>query len=665
MSTAAKGITELNRQGLRVQKQPIRLSSCLGSGGEGGVYAIAGSEDRVAKLYHQALDKNKSEKLEVMAENKGRSLLKISAWPLEVVTDKNGRTRGFVMGRLDREWKPVVELYNPGSRRKSFPQTDWRFLVRAALNTARAFGYLHRHHCIVGDVNYGNLLVDNQARTKFIDCDSFQFKFKGKLYTCDVGVVDFTPPELQNESLKAKARYERHDCFGLAVIVFLLLFMGRHPFAGVWKGAPGQEPALPTAIARCLFAYSSRHTLLTPPPVGLRLDHVGPRAAQLFERAFTKAAPGKDRPSAVEWIECLSRLEKELVQCRRSHQHYYPGSIGNCPWCEQEARGIVLFEPASRLVPFPPGGASADPRMLMAAIRAVDGVGQVPALHCQPPSEASKAAMAAANRSRLARLSFGFTLAAGVSMIILSLALRWITDSSWFWILVATPVVAMAIHRIVRPNLAPFREEYLRAEATWNTYQDKWEAEAGEGAFKEKLADLDAAFEQLQKLAEFRTELVESGTERKRKDALVSLLRTERIDSGKVPGIGQSRAATLGRHGVISAYDITSQKISGIPGFGPGLCFVLLNWRSGLETHFRYGQGRRIILSSREIQAIDREVESKRLALTAELARGPETLRAMKRSVDLKRQGPLRAEAEAAGAAYFSAKLDLEKASLA
>ena len=62
----------------------------------------------------------------------------------------------------------------------------------------------------------------------------------GKIYRCVVGVPEYAP-ELQGKSFKDVDRRPEHDRFGLAVLVFHLLMMGRHPFSGVSLD-PGDMP---------------------------------------------------------------------------------------------------------------------------------------------------------------------------------------------------------------------------------------------------------------------------------------------------------------------------------------------------------------------------------------------------------------------------------------
>jgi DNA-binding helix-hairpin-helix protein with protein kinase domain len=89
---------------------------------------------------------------------------------------------------------------------------------------------------------------------------------------CKVGVPEFTPPELQGKNLSMNFRTFNHDYFGLAVLIFYTLMMGRHPFVGCYLG-PGDMPPIDRLIADYRFAYSGRHssTLMDPPPTCQRL----------------------------------------------------------------------------------------------------------------------------------------------------------------------------------------------------------------------------------------------------------------------------------------------------------------------------------------------------------------------------------------------------------
>src|SRR6185436_5915052 len=109
----------------------------------------------------------------------------------------------------------------------------------------------------LGDVNDRVALVTDNALVRLIDCDGFQITHKGRTHTCDVGVPTHQPPELQGvKSFRGLARSANHDAFGLAVLIFQLLFLARHPFSGSY-GDAGDMP-LERAIREFRFVYGAK-----------------------------------------------------------------------------------------------------------------------------------------------------------------------------------------------------------------------------------------------------------------------------------------------------------------------------------------------------------------------------------------------------------------------
>ena len=225
----------------------------LGRGGEGTVHAVNGAPKLVAKIYLKAPDAAKAEKLRLMTRGQSPGLLGVAAWPIDLLTDERGAVRGFLMGRISAR-QDAHRLYSPKSRRRTFPDADFRFVVRAATNLARAFAQIHAAGHVIGDVNHGNALIGKDGTAVLIDCDSIQVRERSRTFACDVGTPLFTPPELQGKAFRGLKRTESHDRFGLAVLLFHLLFQGRHPFAGVY--ADGEMP-LERAIAESRFAYGA------------------------------------------------------------------------------------------------------------------------------------------------------------------------------------------------------------------------------------------------------------------------------------------------------------------------------------------------------------------------------------------------------------------------
>lgn len=324
----------------------VRLGKILGYGGEGNVHEVVGDASVAAKIYHNLPEPAKARKLSLMTRTTALSdLNKISAWPVGTLHKfPNGPVLGFLMPRIANSEETHV-LYSPAQRKLKFPQADWSFLVHTARNLAAAFATFHSTgNIVVGDVNPKNILISHKAEVTFIDCDSLQFSANGDDYLCEVGFPECTPPELQRDSFKDLPRTQNHDDFGLAVLCFHLLFMGRHPFVGRFHGQ-GDMP-IEKAIREYRFAFgtSVRSRQMSPPPDSLGLDCLPNQIATLFERAFSlERARAGSRPSAIQWVNALEALEKNLARCADDSGHKYYRSLARCPWCTIESKGGPAF----------------------------------------------------------------------------------------------------------------------------------------------------------------------------------------------------------------------------------------------------------------------------------------------------------------------------------
>ena len=179
-------------------KQPVSLGRELGRGGEAVVYEVAGRSDLVAKIYHSAPGIVYQTKLRALVTVSSADLLRFAAWPAALLYDSQS-LRGFTMPRITG-FGEIHALYGVAHRRREFPSADWQFLIHAALNCAVSVGAVHQRGFVIGDVNQKNVLVSPQAMVRLLDCDSFQVNVAGKVLPCEVGVLEYTPPELQGRS---------------------------------------------------------------------------------------------------------------------------------------------------------------------------------------------------------------------------------------------------------------------------------------------------------------------------------------------------------------------------------------------------------------------------------------------------------------------------------
>ena len=319
-----------------------KLGQEIGAGGNGTVYSVSRRPELVAKIQHTKPTAHEIEKLEALARGASPDLMTVAAWPMDLLKAGNGEVVGYLMPRV-LEARPLHELYSPRARVQHFPSADFRFLVHAAANVARLFAAVHKAGFICGDVNHSNILARQSGTVAAVDCDSFQVG-DGTRFPCLVGTELFVPPELMGAALGATRRTANHDNFGLAVLVFHLLLMGRHPFAGRYTGK-GEMP-IERAIAECRYAYSqdTRRTQMSPPPFVPPLANVGPAITDLFERAFAPDARKGGRPSPEAWVDALDALKTALAPCSSVPWHYHHPSTGACPWCAIEAPArIKLF----------------------------------------------------------------------------------------------------------------------------------------------------------------------------------------------------------------------------------------------------------------------------------------------------------------------------------
>jgi hypothetical protein len=324
--------------------RPVRLAAELARGGEAVVYEVQGRAELLAKI-HLPGKAPDAGKLAAMLAMTDVALRNQCAWPVDMLHD-GGQFAGFLMPRIANH-RPLFELYLPKLRLAEFPRADWRFLLRAAENTARVFHDLHQAGVVIGDVNHSNLLVAPDATVRCIDCDSFQITAGAQRWLCRVGTGDYQPPELQGRtSYDGVVRTLNHDNFGLAVLIFQLLFAGRHPFSGRWLGV-GDAPSIEEAIRSFRFAYA-RHRMvgLRPPANALPLRALPDKIRELFELAFDRAATKGGRPTAEHWATALQALSRNVRQCRRQRLHWFYSGASTCPWCELEQQsGAVLFGP--------------------------------------------------------------------------------------------------------------------------------------------------------------------------------------------------------------------------------------------------------------------------------------------------------------------------------
>lgn len=590
-------------QEIIIGKDQVSLAALIGKGGEGEVYAIKGRSGQAAKIYSASLRTKREDKVRAMVSKRLYAKTDLVAYPSEIVTDLRGSFLGFVM-LLVPDYRPLHELYNPKSRRRHFPRADYRFLVRAAQNVARAVGKVHQAGCVIGDLNHSGVLVAQNATVALIDADSFQFRSNGKFYPCEVGVRDYTPPEIQGKNLASVQRIIEHDNFGLAVAIFHLLFMGHHPYAGRDEGP---DISLGEAIAQNRFAFSLTRqfeTRTSPPDGALTLDLFPDAIIRSFEAAF--GLKSEARPRALEWIHALNELARTLKRCTYANAHFYPSAAQSCVWCKLAwQRGIQMFP----VVPAATPDILTDTLGTEQAIREILAFRFPSATNILPPTTAQARASSAlrgaqADKRRRKLLSL-LKIVVGISMMVgASAAVIGIVEPTSAWrnmggVLAAVGVTSNIVGIILihmgwhdlgdhtietGPFLQAFKDadelvqreldEFLRRNDLTEAIKVRGDTDAAIAAYKDQDRALDNELGVLESNRDVRQRHV--------------YLDRFLICRANISGIGMAEINELISFGIETAADIDWPTLLKVSGLDDGIKSQLLDWRRGHESRFRY-----------------------------------------------------------------------------
>lgn len=518
----------------------LQLTERLGRGGEGEVYALADGSNRAVKVYHTP-DAVRAAKVQALVTAGLSYTCKDIAFPLGIVRSTEGKFAGFTMKKV-RDHLPIYELTGTASRRQHFPHADWRFLVRVARNVAGIVATVHRAGVTIGDVNSAGFLVSQQATVTLIDADSFQFG----AYRCRVGMPEYTPAELQGKRFDEVNRTADHDAFGLAVLLFQILALGRHPYAGV---ASGRAVQIDAAIVQGRFCYSMiRKIGAVPPPGTIGLSDFPAAVRFLFERAFAPR-PGR-RPSAAEWVVALIRLEQDLGSCIDQPAHVIPSLVTPCPWCRierQTGRHIFLRSVAPR---------SSVPSVLPIYARVASAIEHakrfagetVVPMWSRPEVVPGKAAMK----------------------------------------MLASDGPIGPLHRLhfqLNPTAGPvgkFVERYDAARADAKRAMEEWRTRLGIWDIARLVDGLRSDLARLDRVALHRPVLLAQASSKITEQEIQARLATVPISGALISGIGSGLCSLLAGKGIVSAADIDRCALEAVSGIGESRIVALLFWRAAL-----------------------------------------------------------------------------------
>lgn len=341
-------------------RTPFIVGACVGEGATGFVHSIVGNSRSVLKLLKaNALSVDAKAKILAMLSNPpsgieishaGQRHVQIS-WPERVVFSEEEDFVGFSMPMVDTTASaPLHLLLQRSERAYSKLRKDYVFRLYVALNLATVVSKLHTsgHHVV--DLKPQNVrFYKDNGLVALIDCDGMSVVGASRMrHPANHYSEEYIAPEVGfsrgTHAVSATQLREPQDHFALAVIVFLLLNEGIHPFQGV----PVANGAIPSTVQESidenLYAYGFiKNPRQLPSPASLHSEFdIDTRA--LFDRAFCQPA---NRPTASEWHEHLKRLmppdgDLALTECKKGEGHIkFHGR--NCAHCERDRRGRKKF----------------------------------------------------------------------------------------------------------------------------------------------------------------------------------------------------------------------------------------------------------------------------------------------------------------------------------
>lgn len=601
----------------------IEIGQELGKGGEASIYEVSVNH-LVAKLYNAQRQPNKSkqDKLRFMVKIANQQLLSYAAWPQETLHKvANGPVIGFLMPKISAH-VPIHFIYGPARRRQDYPQAAWDFLLSVSRNTAAAFATIHQCGYVVGDVNQDNLLVGADSKVVLIDTDSFQINANGTMHLCEVGVAYFTPPELQGSTpFNRIVRTSNHDNFGLALLIFHLLFGGRHPYAGVPLRNDAGE-ALEKDIQAFRYAYASDGQLrgFSPPPRSIPINLVPDHIQSMFTLAFTEKGSNGNRPTAQQWVTALDGLRAQLKRCSTNSMHVYPDHLKRCPWCALEDHGVIYFV-NTRVTNTQVGNSGFVLVRVWAVIEAVT-----------PPP--------AITIPNISNISVTPTpLPADLTKDKTVIFWRIVTVSITLWLLAAIPEVwFLTLCAFLWAWIAAGRlegnkrkTERIKREAALDIAQQAYDQiiiKIGENdaqeAFRKKKHELMLFRDEYQQLSEReKTEIANlHATAQARQKH--QFLERQFLDIAVISGVGPAKKAALRSFGIETAADVTWNKVIAVKGFGEVLTRAVVDWRKACERRFVFNPN--VAVTEADKNAVRAKIMTRKRALETSLNAGPAEL---------------------------------------
>lgn len=294
------------------------------TGASGSVYEIASAPEFCVKVFRpqELADKVKRDRiisaLEAMLnmpECKGDRRL---CWPLGLVRDDKGLVIGYAMRRIPKGFVPLKSIfYGANSVSRRFPSWGRKQLALTAKNFVDTLVDLEVRGVRPADFNAENMVCNERCEVMFLDTDSFMFfERNGTVHTSPMYFPDYAPEEiLRDPKVVGKPRTVEQTRFSAAVISFMLLMTGQHPYTYVvaLDGSSTASPAENILAGKCPLGRGAGCLQ------GKNWYAIWSWITSSLQRAFiTTFRDGHSNPAVRTPLELLSKeLGKFAYECDR------------------------------------------------------------------------------------------------------------------------------------------------------------------------------------------------------------------------------------------------------------------------------------------------------------------------------------------------------------
>lgn len=393
-------------------------------------------------------------------------------------------------------------------------------------------------------------------------------------------------------------RTENHDRFGLAVLIYQLLFVGKHPYMGLYRPKDDREkddPSFTELITAFRFAQGpSAHTWgMAPPPYTPTFADIPPELGTLFRRAFERGSEAGTRPRPAEWLSALKRLEESIVECPADPGHKYWGGAHSCVWCRLAERGgpEYYFGVAGGVGTF-----AVDETKLQDVLRQLSACGPFDFSYDRrkfTPAHRPEAEPLPDGLDEHRSIATILGVAIGFCVLIMPFGLIHVGIS----VVGFLGALVLGIWLTIHISQSPWHREHRRRRTARNHALKN--LDDIEGEWKQAVLDYRRAHStssrSIQELvsecrglaSQFQVELQRLAKNAK-EAALVRHLRLHLIADAEIPKIGAGRKQILASNNIFTAGDIDQYRIAGIKGFGDKLTYNLMAWREEVIRQFRF-----------------------------------------------------------------------------